>query len=94
MRELQFDEKPDYQYIKDLFKKLLMKNELYNDFNFDWVLRQKEETYLNYNNDAGIFSKLTNEKDDLLGNNRRSSGISDVLNVAKRLSGVSLREDK
>ena len=74
-----------------------MKNELYNDFNFDWVLRQKEEAYLNCNNnEVGIFSKLTNEKDDssLLGNNRRSSGISDVLNVAKRLSGVSLRDDK
>lgn len=38
VRELQFDEKPDYQYLRDLFKKLLSRNDLYNDFVFDWCI--------------------------------------------------------
>ena len=38
IRELQFDEKPDYQYLRDLFRKMLMKNEYVYDLNFDWNL--------------------------------------------------------
>ncbi len=36
VRGLQFDEKPDYNYVKGLFKKLMTQNNYYFDFLFDW----------------------------------------------------------
>ncbi len=56
VRELQFDEKPDYQYLKDLFKKLLYKHHLTNDFEFDWHVAEREE---NQNNPSSSLNTLT-----------------------------------
>ena len=36
IRGLQFDEKPDYKYLNDLVKKVMISNNFYNDFKFDW----------------------------------------------------------
>lgn len=99
VRELQFEEKPDYQFIKDLFKKLLIKNEWYNDFNFDWLLRPKEEAVSssNFGMELNFFTKLNTvdeNKNAIKIVSRRGSGLGDVLNVAKRLSGVTLKDEK
>lgn len=99
VRELQFEEKPDYQFIKDLFKKLLIKNEWYNDFNFDWLSRPKEEAVSssNFGMELNFFTKLNTvdeNKNAIKIVSRRGSGLGDVLNVAKRLSGVTLKDEK
>ncbi len=63
VRELQFDEKPDYQYLKDLFKNLAVKLKLYNDFMFDWVFQEKEDKSENEKDTVNLFQKLN------IGNN-------------------------
>ena len=35
-RNLAFDEKPDYLYLKDLLKEVKMKNNISLDNNYDW----------------------------------------------------------
>jgi serine/threonine protein kinase len=41
VRELQFEEKPNYEQFKNLFFSCLKKNNLANDFNFDWLELEK-----------------------------------------------------
>jgi len=41
-RNLRFDEKPDYAFLKSLFKDLFAKNSFENDALFDWVLLENE----------------------------------------------------
>ena len=36
--DLQFDEKPDYSYLRFLFEKNLMNEEMIPDNKFDWIL--------------------------------------------------------
>mmetsp|Transcript_1763 Transcript_1763/g.5241 ORF Transcript_1763/g.5241 Transcript_1763/m.5241 type:complete len:332 (-) Transcript_1763:417-1412(-) len=42
-RSLRFDDKPDYHYLKRLFKDLFIANNYTYDGQFDWVLRKKAE---------------------------------------------------
>jgi len=37
-RNLKFDEKPDYAYLKNLFKDLFQKSEFVSDYIYDWLL--------------------------------------------------------
>ncbi|CDW82840.1 casein kinase [Stylonychia lemnae] len=37
IRSLAFEDKPDYQYLRNLFKKLMDKNDYYYDNQFDWI---------------------------------------------------------
>jgi hypothetical protein len=41
-RSLGYDEKPDYTYLRKLFKGLLSKLDLEVDENFDWVIQKKQ----------------------------------------------------
>lgn len=41
-RELKFDDRPDYGYLRRLFKQISEKEKFELDFVFDWVLRRKE----------------------------------------------------
>ena len=36
-RELEFEQKPDYDYLRGLFEKILMKNGLSNDLHLSWI---------------------------------------------------------
>ncbi len=40
VRELQFDEKPNYSYLKDLFTKLFLKNQYTLDYKYDWSIKK------------------------------------------------------
>ena len=43
-RELKFDSRPDYGYLKNLIRKVCVKNQLTFDFNkFDWIIREKKK---------------------------------------------------
>ena len=41
VRELKFEEKPDYNYIQGLFISVLSKNELRNDLMFSWIINKR-----------------------------------------------------
>ncbi|EHY66175.1 casein kinase 1 [Nematocida ausubeli] len=41
-RRLDYDEMPDYLYIKRIFSNAMIQNNFVYDFNFDWYLRYKE----------------------------------------------------
>ena len=43
VRNLRFDEKPDYAYLKTLLKDLFVKSGFENDYVYDWNLIQKVE---------------------------------------------------
>jgi len=64
-REIRFDEKPDYAYVKNLFKKLMEREKIEIDFNFDWVQlkKQQEIETENLNKDsANMNIDVKNEK--------------------------------
>jgi len=42
-RDIKFDEKPDYNLVKALFKKIIDKEKIEIDYNFDWVIRKQQE---------------------------------------------------
>ena len=39
-RNLKFEEKPDYNYCRKLFKDVMNKNNIENDYMYDWVLKK------------------------------------------------------
>jgi len=41
-RDIKFDEKPDYAYVKSLFKKLMEREKIENDNNFDWTMKTQQ----------------------------------------------------
>jgi casein kinase 1 len=55
-RDLQFEEKPDYNYIRSLFKSIVEKYNYEYDFNYDWNLLKK--------NDENEESSSNNLKED------------------------------
>jgi hypothetical protein len=42
VRGLKYDEKPDYQMLRDMFKKLFYQKKYVEDCEFDWVVKAKE----------------------------------------------------
>ena len=42
-RDLKFDEKPDYNYLKKLMLNVINREKYVEDSNFDWVIKEKEE---------------------------------------------------
>jgi casein kinase 1 len=42
VRGLKYDEKPDYQMLRDMFKKLFYQKKYVEDYEFDWVVKAKE----------------------------------------------------
>ena len=42
-RSLEFDEKPDYNYLKSLFDNLMVVHEFEMDFEFDWVIKKNRK---------------------------------------------------
>ena len=43
VREMSFEEKPDYKGLRNLFKDLLYSNELDYDYNYDWLIKQRSD---------------------------------------------------
>lgn len=40
-RGLQYDEKPDYQYLRNLIAQAMQKKDFKNDLEFDWFITEK-----------------------------------------------------
>lgn len=45
-RNLQFEEEPDYKYIRSLLEEVFNRYSFEYDFNFDWSLRNKNKRIL------------------------------------------------
>ena len=41
-RDLKFDDRPDYNYLKRLLKSISDKEKFEFDFNFDWIIKRKQ----------------------------------------------------
>ena len=39
-RNLKFEEKPDYSYLRKLFKDVMYRNNFENDYMYDWVIKK------------------------------------------------------
>jgi hypothetical protein len=39
-RNLKFEEKPDYNYLRKLFKDVMYRNNYENDYMYDWVIKK------------------------------------------------------
>jgi hypothetical protein len=42
VKNLKFDEKPNYNYLRRLFENLLTKNGLEMDYQYDWVIKKQQ----------------------------------------------------
>ena len=49
-RNLEFEEDPNYDYLKSLFEKILLKNQQKNDLNFFWIVKKGEKEKETSNN--------------------------------------------
>merc|ERR1712032_613147 len=69
-KNLEFEQTPDYEYLKNLFKNLMEKNNYVYDLEFDWISQAKKnkeekKDYSNYNHIEGQFFqkiKINGEK--------------------------------
>ena len=41
-RDLRFDDRPDYGFLKKLLKTIMDREKIEIDYNFDWVIRKQE----------------------------------------------------
>ena len=64
IRNLEFEEDPDYNYLKGLFISILTKNEQKNDLLFSWVInkRKKEKDNSNDNKSYNLKRKMSVQK--------------------------------
>lgn len=58
VRGLQFTEKPDYSYLKELFNKLMQKLEYVQDFVYDWSLQKGENVPNNRKSSYFVETKI------------------------------------
>ena len=77
-RGLQFEEKPDYNYIRALFKNIFEKYNYIHDFKYDWTLIKKA----NENEEKHESTKITND-----GNNAITDTTNNNINT-NQLLGV------
>ena len=59
---LQFDDKPDYIYLKSIIKNLANKNKIIIDNIFDWNLVKREGMEVYYDKRENYYSKLIKEE--------------------------------
>ena len=55
-RGLQFEDKPDYNYVRSIFKKVAERYNYEYDFKFDWTIINKQKDKKEETNDNGILT--------------------------------------
>ena len=67
-RNLKFEEKPDYDYLKGLLYDIVKKEDIKMDYNYDWLLlnkmedeKEKDENDKNCNNEICIMNNISNK---------------------------------
>lgn len=78
-RNLRFDEKPDYAYLRNLLKELFVKSNFELDYVYDWNL-------------LGDLDKAKNESKDLATGN--STNLAGTSNIATGASQSKKEEEK
>jgi casein kinase 1 len=83
-RELEFEQKPDYDYLRSLFENILKKNGLYNDLHFSWI---KDLSILKSDNNQSKISQLNIKK-------RKASPQSRIFRKLEKSRQVSKEKEK
>lgn len=69
IRNLQFEEVPDYEMMKNKLKNVLVREKMTNDWGFDWILNDN-----NISNNSNIeINKTINDKNKLENLNKQNS---------------------
>lgn len=69
VRNLKFDEKPKYKYLRELFEEQMQEQEIEMDFQFDWIiqkqriLEEKQKAIEDAKIAANIAALIAQEKD-------------------------------
>ena len=85
-RNLKFEENPDYEKLRNLFKKILLKNQLINDYNFSWLkIIKSKNTNKIYDRKENIITNK-NEKYVNLLKRKQSPQIRLYNSIQKSLS--------
>jgi len=81
-RGLKFEQKPDYQHLRKLFKDLFIKEQYQNDYVFDWTIKRIQE------------SIMTNPKisNNTSTNNNNNTTIDDQVIVIDKVEDVILEK--
>jgi len=64
-RNLEFEEDPNYDYLKSLFTNILLKNQHKNDLTFFWIEKKEKEKKERKNEEKKIWEKKRNSKNRL-----------------------------
>ena len=83
-RELEFEQKPDYNYLRGLFENILKKEGLYNDLHFSWI---KDLSILKSNEIQSKLSQLNLKK-------RKASPQGRILRKLEKSREVSKEKEK
>ena len=90
-RNLKYEESPDYNYLKKLFKSLLKKNKWPFDYYYDWDNAGIYNTDIKYNKRGNKIPILCNQIKDLI-NERKKKGIFDdekfIINVEEDYNDI------
>ena len=87
-RNLDFEQDPNYDYLKSLFANILVKNQQKNDFNFFWIVNKDREKSERKNEEDKSKEKRGNSKSRLF--NRIKISL-DKANSQKFISKIKLR---
>lgn len=91
-RELQFEERPDYNYLINLLEEILEYEDFRNDYVYDWDVKEIQDR--NINNIDNLKNNYTgkeimgsfNKKENSCSNNNNSNKLNSILNENRKSS--------
>jgi serine/threonine protein kinase len=81
-RKLKFDEKPDYGYLKKIFKELFVRSGYEYDYVYDWLLvgyEKDEEDFWNIQNNEVNLESENNEFDEFENNQKKQDNFLNLI---------------
>ena len=80
IRKLEYEEDPDYNMLKNLFKSVLEKNEFQFDYYYDWDVKQTIIDYTNLNDNTEKNNDKNNNKSEENNLENKIEKNSDIVN--------------
>lgn len=88
VRSLQFEDEPPYEYIKDMFQNLFIRQNFVYDYKYDWVADQESPTKKSKIKDK---SKSRNSvHNQLIGNKNLAEVEQQISRISKRFQSLAL----
>ncbi|KAG6723302.1 hypothetical protein I3842_03G201600 [Carya illinoinensis] len=99
-RSLRFDDKPDYAYLKRIFRDLFIREDFQFDYVFDWTILKYQQSPLatppvraigaGAGTGAGMPTAIANADRQTGGEDGRAAGLSPMDSSRRRISGPAL----